>query len=90
MKQFPFDICIVYPSVFVDRILSNLSVQQYNEVLKVVEESILATDLALHFSHLEVLQGLGAKGPSGNLSLFEFIRTHIPLVYIFHSLLWNE
>ena len=46
-----------------NRIFDNLSACEYTEVLSVIEEAILATDLSLHFAHLGRLKNLSTAGP---------------------------
>ena len=46
-------------------ILEGLSTNQYSQVLSVIEEAILATDLSLHFKHLNNLISLSEEGPAG-------------------------
>ena len=46
-------------------ILRELSTYQYSQVLSVIEEAILATDLSLHFKHLNKLLSLSEEGPAG-------------------------
>ena len=46
-------------------ILEGLSTYQYSQVLSVIEEAILATDLSLHFKHLNKLISLSEEGPAG-------------------------
>ena len=47
-----------------NRILDNLTPAEYSEVLSVIEEAILATDLSLHFAHLGRLIDLSKEGPA--------------------------
>ena len=47
------------------RILDNLSPGEYSKILSVIEHAILATDLAVHFSHLGRLNKLAASGSEG-------------------------
>ena len=44
------------------RILDSLSPGEYSKILSVIEHAILATDLAVHFSHLGRLNKLAASG----------------------------
>ena len=46
------------------RILDNLTPAEYGSVLSVIEEAILATDLSLHFAHLDQLTDLSKAGPA--------------------------
>ena len=46
-----------------NRILDNLTAAEYEAVLAVVEEAILATDLSLHFAHFGQLMDLSNEGP---------------------------
>ena len=48
-----------------NQILSQLSGEEYSATLAVVEDAILATDLSLHFAHLDTLKALAAEGPAG-------------------------
>lgn len=48
-----------------NRILASLDSVEYTATLEVIEESIIATDLALHFTHLNKLKALADKGPQG-------------------------
>lgn len=48
-----------------NRIFDSLTPDEYTEVLSVIEEAILATDLSLHFAHLGRLKNLSKEGPSG-------------------------
>ena len=45
--------------------MSSLDSSEYTATLEVIEESIIATDLALHFAHLSKLKDLADKGPNG-------------------------
>merc|ERR1719493_110330 len=47
------------------RILDTLSPAEYAKTLGVIEHAILATDLAIHFSHLGQLKRLAAAGAGG-------------------------
>ena len=47
-----------------NRILDNLTPAEYSQVLSVIEEAILATDLSLHFAHLGRLIDLSKEGPA--------------------------
>ena len=47
------------------RILDSLSPGEYSKILSVIEHAILATDLAVHFSHLGRLNKLAASGSDG-------------------------
>ena len=40
---------------------------EYADTLNVIEEAILATDLALHFKHLGNLKMVANRGPKGKL-----------------------
>ena len=46
-------------------ILEGLSTLHYADVISVIEEAILATDLSLHFKHLSRLISLSEEGPAG-------------------------
>ena len=48
--------------------MSSLDSSEYTATLEVIEESIIATDLALHFAHLSKLKDLADKGPNGKKS----------------------
>jgi len=48
-----------------NRLLENMSPDEYSTVLGVVEEAILATDLSLHFQHLGRLLQLAKEGTTG-------------------------
>ena len=46
-------------------IFDGLSTLQYADVISIIEEAILATDLSLHFKHLSRLISLSEEGPAG-------------------------
>jgi hypothetical protein len=48
-------------------ILEGLSTYQYSQVLSVIAEATLATDLSLNFQHLYKLMCLSEEGPAGLL-----------------------
>ncbi|XP_011313484.1 dual 3',5'-cyclic-AMP and -GMP phosphodiesterase 11-like [Fopius arisanus] len=50
MEHHHFDQCLMILSSEGNQILSNLSPEEYSRVVKVLEEAILATDLAVYFS----------------------------------------
>ncbi len=56
---------ILNKCLLIFRILDNLTPVEYSETLNVIEEAILATDLALHFKHLASLKMVAKKGPTG-------------------------
>jgi len=57
--------CLLILNLPENRILDNLTPVEYSETLNVIEEAILATDLALHFKHLASLKMVAKKGPTG-------------------------
>ena len=58
------------------RILDTLTPAEYTKTLGVIEHAILATDLAIHFSHLASLKRLAGAG-AGGLDWASQVRGHI-------------
>jgi len=61
--------CLLLLNLPGNRILQNLTEEDYAAVLSVIERSILATDLAVHFRHLPKIKALAAKGRGWKSSL---------------------
>jgi len=57
--------CLLILNLPGNRILDNLTPVEYADTLNVIEEAILATDLALHFKHLGNLKMVANRGPKG-------------------------
>ena len=64
------------------RILDTLSPVEYAKTLGVIEHAILATDLAIHFSHLGQLKRLAAAG-AGGLDWANQVRGHTMYIQVY-------
>ncbi|KAG7205543.1 hypothetical protein KM043_007520 [Ampulex compressa] len=62
MEHHHFDQCLMILSSQGNQILSNLSPEEYSRVVKVLEEAILSTDLAVYFRKRGAFLGLARGG----------------------------
>lgn len=62
MEHHHFDQCLMILSSQGNQILSNLSPEEYSRVVKVLEEAILSTDLAVYFRRRGAFLSLAQNG----------------------------
>lgn len=58
MEHHHFDQCVMILNSSGNQILANLSPDEYSRVIKVLEEAILSTDLAVYFRYVSYLQNI--------------------------------
>jgi ribosomal protein L22 len=63
LEHHHFDQCIMILNTKGNEILSNLRQDQYERVIKILENAILATDLALYFRYVRLNTRLGVQKP---------------------------
>lgn len=67
MERHHFDQCLMILNTHGNQILGSLSPDEYRKVIHVLEEAILATDLAVYFNNRSLFMQLVSSGDTDNL-----------------------